>query len=100
MDLDAVVKEAGEVKGRHNAERWSLLSFYDDLALRKTKGADDAETKKINRAETMDTRAFIEGLGALAEYQQPNPFTSLDEKLNDLLKNTLCTREALSKLPS
>jgi hypothetical protein len=100
LDLDAVVKEAGEVKGRHNAERWSLLSFYDDLALRKTKGADDAETKKINRAETMDTRAFIEGLGALAEYQQPNPFTSLDEKLNDLLKNTLCTREALSKLPS
>jgi hypothetical protein len=98
LDLEAVVSEAGPVRGRHNAERWDLLSFYDEKAARKFKGADDAATKEINRAETMDTRAFVCGLAILAEYQQPDPFTSLDEKLNDLLKITVCTKEAMQKL--
>ena len=100
LDLKSIVDEAGSVKGRHHAEKWDLLSFYDSTVKVKRRGADDAATQKIVRGETLDTRAWLEAICALAEYQQPDAYVSLDVKLNDLLKTTICSKENLEKLNS
>ena len=79
------------MKGRHHAEKWNLLSFYDSTkSAKRPRGADDAATQKIVRSETLDTRAWLEAISALAEYQQPDAYVSLDVKLDDLLRTTTC----------
>ena len=99
LNLKSIVEEAGSVKGRHHAEKWNLLSFYDStVKIKRPRGADDAATQKIVREETLDTRAWLEAISALAEYQQPDAYVSLDVKLNDLLKTTICSEENLEKL--
>ena len=77
----------------------NLLSFYDSTkSAKRPRGADDAATQTIVRTETLDTRAWLEAISALAEYQQPDAYVALDIKLDDLLRTTICSKENLENL--